>query len=153
MKCKLIYLLIAILCLTGCARTTEITEDKIIAQDVVELTCDTIENATIQYYISTLPTTSNAEYVITQLLKGWENEEVDIILNTSMDYAGREQIALSKPTDEGYEIRAYQNVGLDYMAYVSIVYEADAEPEQAYAEISSLVRAHAKTKYQQPIEY
>ena len=73
----------------------------------------------VQYFPSEEKTITNTEYLLVLLTEGWEDVNIDFSLARGMDSIGREHLAVARIVDGKYEIRAYQDIGLDNYAYVS----------------------------------
>lgn len=113
--------------------------------EIVTITYDSPYKATVQYLISEKKTTTETEHLLLLLTKGWENEDIDCSIKRGMDTIGREYVAVARINEGRYEIRAYQNVGNEYFAYVTTFSEiTEYSLEELYAGIENIIKSFEK---------
>ena len=114
-------------------------------EEVVTITYSEPYNATIQYYVSEEKIITDTEYLLTLLADDWDDSNFDMTLARGMDSVGKEHLAIAKTVGDKYEIRAYQDVGLDYFAYVTVTCDiTEHSLGNLYAGIEHVIRSYEK---------
>lgn len=101
--------------------------------------------AFVQYFPSDVKIITDTEHLLVSLTDGWDDENIDFDLARGMDSVGKEHLAVARVVNNKYEIRAYQDIGLENFAYVSASCAVtDYSLEDLYAGIENTIRSYEK---------
>lgn len=101
--------------------------------------------AFVQYFPSDAKIIADTEHLLVSLTEGWDDENIDFDLARGMDSVGKEHLAVARVVNNKYEIRAYQDIGLENFAYVSASCAVtDYSLEDLYAGIENTIRSYEK---------
>ena len=114
-------------------------------EQVTTITYKEPYEAFVQYFPSEESITTDTEHLLMLLTENWGNEEIDFSLTRGMDTIGGEHLAIARVINNQYEIRAYQNIGQDYFAYVTVTCEiTEFSLDEIYAGIENTIRVYEK---------
>ena len=116
-----------------------------VTEEIVTITYTEPYECIVQYFPSEEKVIADTEYLLMLLAEDWGNADIDISLSRGMDSVGREHLVIAKTIGDKYEIRAYQDIGLDTFAYVTASCSiTDYSLGELYAGIEQVIRTYEK---------